>query len=357
MEKLYHVSCTEGLKWLTPHVSTHGRAYVYATKNPDFALLFGSEKYMGDFDGAYGIYEDGTPYFYEAYKGALKRAYKGEKCFVYEVDPTNFETGKTSFSGEVVSEKPAKIIGYTVVEDVYEKLLELERQGKFKIVRFSKETEDMMQKHIADRIIRWHILDGATSYQYKFCKEHFASLIEQLEKQYKKNEHPKQKLETIFYVSNIKGLKTFERPNYHFCGRDPILGLLWGGKKFMTDLDGIIMEENTICFYESYKNALKYAYDGERCFVYKVIKSAKTEKITCEEIDDIYEKLLELEKQGKFKIVRFSKETKDMVQEHVKSKIIKCHILDDKETKVYKYCKKHFPSLVKKLEKEKPSLK
>ena len=51
-EKLYHVSPVPNLTLLESKVSTHGKSYVYATKNLTVALLFGSNKSMGDLDGA-----------------------------------------------------------------------------------------------------------------------------------------------------------------------------------------------------------------------------------------------------------------------------------------------------------------
>ena len=81
-EKLYHVSHVADLKVLEPRVSTHGKRYVYATKNLVVALLFGSHKSMGDLDGTYGGGSKGiTPYFYEAFPGAFKRRFEETSCY------------------------------------------------------------------------------------------------------------------------------------------------------------------------------------------------------------------------------------------------------------------------------------
>ena len=45
---MYHVSATHKIKELKPHISTHGKSYVYAIDNLVAALLFGAKK--DDFD-------------------------------------------------------------------------------------------------------------------------------------------------------------------------------------------------------------------------------------------------------------------------------------------------------------------
>ena len=42
--KLYHVSKVPNLKVLEPRISTHGKEYVYATTNLEFALFFGGKE-------------------------------------------------------------------------------------------------------------------------------------------------------------------------------------------------------------------------------------------------------------------------------------------------------------------------
>ncbi len=180
--KLYHVSTVPDLKILEPHISTHGKSYVYATSSPEFALFFGGIESAGDFDGIYGI-KDNIPYFYEAYEGALKRRFNGAVCYIYEVDPTNFMEGKTSFKGEVVSEKPVKILNSKKIDNIYEHLLELNKESKINLY-FYKNTNEYNKKideHIIDRITRFNILADKDSGLYKFCKRHFPTIVNKLE--------------------------------------------------------------------------------------------------------------------------------------------------------------------------------
>ena len=144
--KIYHASPIGGLTELKPNKSSHGKAYVYGTKNFELSLFFGSAKTMRDLDGNYGTTRldkdsESIPFFYEAYEGALKRRFKGESCYVYELDPTDFEEGKTGFDAEVVSEKPVKVLSCIKIDDIYETLMEAKKNGKAKLCEYSLDEE------------------------------------------------------------------------------------------------------------------------------------------------------------------------------------------------------------------------
>ena len=190
-EKLYHVSHIADLKVLEPRVSTHGKSYVYATKNLTVALLFGSHKSMGDLDGTYGGGSKGsTPFFYEAFPGAFKRRFEETSCYIYEVDPTDFEEGKTSYSAEVVSEKPVKVLKCTKIDDLYKTLLDLANKGELDLKFYDKENSEyveMIDEHLKDRVISFRILDNKDSYHYKFCTWYYPHIIDELEGKIKTN--------------------------------------------------------------------------------------------------------------------------------------------------------------------------
>ena len=188
-EKLYHVSHVADLKVLEPRVSTHGKSYVYATKSLVIALLFGSEKSMGDLDGTYGGGSGGRkPYFYEAFPGAFKRRFEETSCYIYEVDPTDFEEGKTSYSAEVVSEKAVRVLKCTKVDDLEKKLLELANNNELDLQFYDEDNEqyvEMIENHLKDRIVRFGILEDKEKYRYKFCTWYYPHIIDELEEKVK----------------------------------------------------------------------------------------------------------------------------------------------------------------------------
>jgi len=181
--KLYHVSKVPNIEVLQPKKSTHGIPYVYATSNLELGLLFGSSKSYGDFDGCYGTI-DGKPYFYEAYPNAFKRRFENEVCYIYEVDSTTFKSGKTSFRSEVVSKQPVRVLSCKKVDDLYSLLLSLINDGKIEYKQYNEncaEYVEMINEHIKDRLISFGILQNKDSRIYKFCKEEFSKIINELE--------------------------------------------------------------------------------------------------------------------------------------------------------------------------------
>lgn len=193
--KLYHISNIPDIKILQPRKSTHGVPYVYATSNLELGLLFGSSKSYGDFDGMYGTNDD-KPYFYEAYPNALKRRFENEVCYIYEVDPSTFEKGKTSFRAEVVSEKPVKVLSCLKVDDLYSHLLSLIDEGRVEYKPYKKddlEYVEMINEHIKDRLMRFGILQNKESKYYKFCKEKFPTILDEIESNNKQRKKINQK--------------------------------------------------------------------------------------------------------------------------------------------------------------------
>ncbi len=180
-KKLYHVSAIPNINVLQPRVSTHKKPYVYATAYPNFALFFGGKESFGDFDGMYGIKRK-KPYFYECYEGALKRRFFGEVCYIYEVDPSNFKKGKTSFFGEEVCEEPVNVLNCEKIENVYEYLLKLNEKKKIRLHFFkdTKRYKETIEKHVFDRLVRFGVSEKKDGETYAFCKERFPSVVARL---------------------------------------------------------------------------------------------------------------------------------------------------------------------------------
>lgn len=154
---LYHISPQAGLKTLQPHVSTHKKPYVYAIENMVTGMLFGVRK--DDFDFIIITDENQVPTIYECYPAALVKRYQGHSCSVYEVEDEGFLRGMTSWSPELVCEREVAVIREIPIEDLYERLLEEERQGNLRICRYEHRDEyrEKIASHVADRIFRFGI--------------------------------------------------------------------------------------------------------------------------------------------------------------------------------------------------------
>lgn len=155
---LYHVSPTPGLTELTPRVSSHQKAYVYAIDDLVTGLLFGAGH--DDFDFMLWQ-EDGKPVVTECYPGAFAAVYQGKSCTVYQVAEDGFQRGRTNWSPELVCETPVPVLRETTVEDLYQYLTEEAARGNL-LLRFyedSQEYKAAVSAHVVDRLIRFDMLD------------------------------------------------------------------------------------------------------------------------------------------------------------------------------------------------------
>ena len=177
---LYHVSPFAGLTTLQPRVSTHGIGYVYAIENMVTGLLFGAK--MDDFDFILSTDERETPVIYECYPDALKSVYQDKNCSVYLLHDDGFQRNKTSWSAELVCENEVQVIDELIIDDLYNRLLDEERNEKLVIHRYEYSTEyrKIISKHIVDRVIRFEInLNRITETDSRFSK-YYKTIVNEL---------------------------------------------------------------------------------------------------------------------------------------------------------------------------------
>ena len=123
---LYHGSTVGNLKVIKPHVSTHNKAYVYAT--PYLGIAVGYLGKWNDFDISTGTYND-IPYMVERYSNAIKTIFK-HTGYIYTVDGSEFRNEFISGSlelrkFELVCDKPVKPISMEKISSPYNYILNL----------------------------------------------------------------------------------------------------------------------------------------------------------------------------------------------------------------------------------------
>lgn len=138
---LFHGSSAAGLKTIEPHVSTHGEAYVYASRDPMIALLF-----LGKWDDfllnvAHG--DDALLEITERCAGALEAAFEGVGGSLYELKEKNFQVGRTRFDGELVSKESQTVLCETVCSDIYGELIAANERGALRIRRYPDRHPDI----------------------------------------------------------------------------------------------------------------------------------------------------------------------------------------------------------------------
>lgn len=130
---LYHASPTKGLKELRPSVTKYfgkPQQVCLAAIRP-MALMYG----VKHFEYPYGYTRDGQIYYEEYFPDALREVYGGKSASLYRC-LWREDLTPTAIPNEYVTPNPVAVAEEIPIPDVYEALLEQERLGALKIVRW-----------------------------------------------------------------------------------------------------------------------------------------------------------------------------------------------------------------------------
>lgn len=150
---VYHGSKEKGLKRLEPRKSTHG-TYVYATPEKVLALHF-SKRCDDDlvYDiGHFSTDENGPWELVENVPGAFDKMYYNSSS-IYSFSDATFKDIHTGFT-EVVSEVGVDVINEEECSNVWEGILEAERDGQVMIYRYPNKP-DGFKKDGSDILDKW----------------------------------------------------------------------------------------------------------------------------------------------------------------------------------------------------------
>ncbi len=156
---LWHASPVSGLTTLTPHVSTHGVACVYAAKVRACALLFGAKQ--DDFDFKID-FANGVTQVYECCPGTFERVYGEKPCSLYALPEEGFLPGPPGCSDELMSTGPVKVLSEERIPDLLFALRAAESRGEcgLHVYEHSTAYRAMISAHAAERLLRFGILNG-----------------------------------------------------------------------------------------------------------------------------------------------------------------------------------------------------
>ena len=140
--KLYHVSPAAGLTVLKPSVTEYfGKPrQVCLTALKPMALLYG----IRNFEYTYGYTKERELFYEEYFPGALEELYRGKSASLYVCSwREGMET--TQIPNEYVSAAEVPVEKEILIPDVYGALLEEERLGTMRIVRWPELPEKRRQ--------------------------------------------------------------------------------------------------------------------------------------------------------------------------------------------------------------------
>ncbi len=152
----YHASPVGGIQQLEPRVSNHNIPLIYFSKKRENTLVYLSnaiEKYCKDtgFEyqgiwqkwGSYGFDKDGIQRLEEYYPNAIEETYKGVAGYIYHAENITESEYEVQIPDAATSNKPVTVAGVEFVPDAYEAILEAERNGLIRILRYEDAPEAM----------------------------------------------------------------------------------------------------------------------------------------------------------------------------------------------------------------------
>ena len=153
----YHASSIKDLSTLEPHISNHDIPLIYLSKKRENVLVYLSNaiqkycieqgfKHSGIWQkwASYGFGKDGIQRIEEYYPNALIDTYKGVSGYIYFAEMVEDSGFQTQIPDAVTSEKPIVVNGCEYIEDAYEAILDAEKQGLVRILRYHALSEKMM---------------------------------------------------------------------------------------------------------------------------------------------------------------------------------------------------------------------
>ena len=169
---VYHGSKEHGLKIIEPRVSTHG-TYVYATPEKVLALNFSGR--CGDdltYDiGHFDTDENGPWELVENIPGAFEKMFSNSSS-IYTLSDDTFKDIHTGFE-EVVSEEAVDVINEEYCENVYDGLLEAEKEGLVRIYRYHNKPS-VFKEDGSDILNKWRFYKNEM--HMEFSKNQFDRL-------------------------------------------------------------------------------------------------------------------------------------------------------------------------------------
>ena len=214
---VYHGSKEHGIKRLEPRKSTHG-VYVYATPEKVLALNF-SGRCGDDLTyniGHFSVNKNGPWELVENIPGAFEKMFSNSSS-IYSFSDETFKDIHTGFK-EVVSEVGVDVISEEYCENVYEGLLEAEKEGLLKIYRYPNKPAGMKPDG-SDILDKWRF------YKYKMNKEFFKYEFDRLACLYP------------YLLSKINELAKEFNYDYHYESNDLIEIFSYRIKKQLHDPD------------------------------------------------------------------------------------------------------------------------
>lgn len=134
------------------------KRWVYACASKAISTIFLSQ--LGN-DLYYSLSGDGINYpveLVERKSGMFKEIFNCSG-YIYKLDASNFKSGQTGWSAEYVSDRDEEVLEslYLYVENVYEELIKLNKEGLIKLYLYPERPSRIPQDNsdLIPKVIKW----------------------------------------------------------------------------------------------------------------------------------------------------------------------------------------------------------
>lgn len=156
MNYVFHGSSIPNLKIIIPKESTHLKKWVYASLSKAIATIFLSK--LGN-DLYYSLSGNGVNSEIELVERKPLMFKKIFDCdgYIYKLNASNFKSGLTSWSAEVVSDKEETVIDSEYIKCVYDELINLNNSGKIKLYLYPSRPDriPLDNSDLIPKVIKW----------------------------------------------------------------------------------------------------------------------------------------------------------------------------------------------------------
>ncbi len=177
---VYHSSATGGLQVIEPRVGTHRKPWVYATTDMAISAIFLAHEGR-DLSCASGL-SNGEVYLYERWPGAFRHRYWLQRGSIYELPGNQFEASQTSFSGEVISERPAAVVSETRVDNAAQFLSHLADDGRMRLFMHADRPDWIPEddSDLVDQVARIMSQNPSAS-SLEYARAHLPQIVDRIE--------------------------------------------------------------------------------------------------------------------------------------------------------------------------------
>ena len=192
--KYYHGSTVQGLTELQPHLPVGAHLQeprVYLTSSRQLALHYiWDTNRLGVKMPMVDIRKDGVLVFQEMFSGALEYFYKGVSGYIYHCEGEYTPTPDSGVPTCATASTAVPITDCEYIDDVYEHILDYEKQGKFIYEHYEDLPQwriDVIRGHITRFIKRNNLIEDDAHPSRNFIREKFPQYWAEAEVLHKHN--------------------------------------------------------------------------------------------------------------------------------------------------------------------------